>query len=105
MVKKTDKATKRLIPLFQSHYEDVYGEEQLLNWPLIKSAEKVAGYYTIEQVEVALAYYFSHYGKHALWDFIYEIDKIYTKGIEDEQLRLDLDSLIKQTQEKMKEFE
>jgi len=65
----------------------------------------VGSYYTVEQVNSALAYYFTHEVDHSLWRFISEIDKLYERSIKEEQLHENLQLLIEQTKDRMKDFE
>lgn len=95
------KATKRIVDLFQHYYEDRYGTVYRVNYPMIKSAEKVAQYYTVNQIDQALNFYFKIYSKHDMWSFINELDVIYQRSEKEQELLDHLEDLKEQTRERL----
>lgn len=103
--RKRIKATKKLVPLFQAYYQDFHKEEFFVNYPMVRSAEKVASYYEALQVTKALDYYFSTRNNHDLWEFINDIDKFYTAAIDAVEKEDKLQDLIAKTNGKMRKIE
>jgi len=86
-------------------YEDFHdGDAYNVNWPLIKSAEKVGNYYTVEQILKAMDFYFRMKPTHDLWDFISEVDRFLSSAEREKELKENLDKLMEQTKNRMKEF-
>lgn len=67
--------TKNIVDAFIAHYEESHGSNYLVNFPMVKSLEKVAQFYTLGMILDAMNHYFTVKSKHSLWEFIDHIDK------------------------------
>lgn len=103
--KQPSKATKKVIPMFVSMYETYHpGERYLVNWPLIRAAEKVGTFYSVPDVGRALEYYFRTRSRHDMWEFIQNIDSCLNGSRLEEESRKRIDKLLKRTKKRMEEI-
>jgi hypothetical protein len=103
--KKDNNASKRIVPLFREYYEGKHDREYHVNWPVIKSSEKVAQYYTIKEVRTALNYYFSSSRDHNLWEFIDGIAAYLESAEAQSENEERLKEKIEKTKARVKSFE
>jgi hypothetical protein len=106
MGEKKAPATKKIVPMFLSMYETYHpGQKYLVNWPLLKAAEKVGTFYSQAEVGRAIEYYFRTRSRHDLWEFIENLDKIYMSAKREEAAKGRVEDMIRKTNERMRHIE
>lgn len=103
-MKRTTTA-KKIIDVFLNEYEEKFGTKYLVNFPMIKTAEKVAQFYTLAQISQAIAYYFDTYSKNDLWDFLNNVDKYVRSAAGDAIAQERLSDLIEKTKRRLNAIE
>lgn len=104
MTAKKTSSQKKIVDMFISMYEDVHGEHYRVNWPMIKTAERVAAYYSVSDIAKAMEYFFRTRTNHTLWDFVEGIDTFLARAQKEEEARSRIDKLLKETEKRMEEL-
>lgn len=104
MSNKRTTTAKRIIDMFIAEYEDRHNRKYLVNFPMVKSVEKVAQFYTTAQVSQAMLYYFETHSDHSIWEFINEIDKNLNGSVENALARERIKNLIEDTKRRLGEY-
>lgn len=98
------KATgQRIVQAFFDRYEDKHGKKYLVNYPMIATAEKLASFYSMSEVEKALDYYFKTY-EGDIYDFLSNINKYIRNQNEEQKAILEFNKLTKQTMAQVKKI-
>lgn len=94
----------KLLDTFSSLYEEHHGEPFLVNWPMIKTAEKLSAYYTFDDLYKALSFYFRTRSRHNIWDFFEQVDSLLAKAVKEEEAQKRIRRLMEETERRMEEF-
>jgi hypothetical protein len=102
--KKKTNASKRIVEMFIDQYEYTHGSKYLVNWPMVRAAERVGEHYAVSEVGRALEYYFRTRTKHDLWSFIEKIDECLRASENEDAAKKRVEELLEKTRRKMGEF-
>lgn len=96
----------KIISRFVSEYEDKNGTNYSVNFPMIKSVEKIANFYSLGEIGEAMNYYFTvKPSGHSIWEFIDHIDQWLKGSRVDQESATRIGDLMRNTQRRIKDIE
>lgn len=75
MPAKYSDQTRKFLSRWRDHYEDFTDEKFLVSYPIMAMTDRLCEFYSLDEMEEAMSFYFQHGGKD-IYHFINNIDDL-----------------------------